>query len=304
MLVEYFTNNATNATISTDSYLFGVEEQNELDLRSIHYHTSSPAGDPLHAFYTSGPLAREFFYSISGIPYALINGKQPLNLTTTTNNQILIDRESLEDPLFDLNIVCEGSNTINVSIEAEALQSFSNLDLILHCAIVQKEIDIANAPSGVTRFNNVLREFLPDPGGSILSTSMNEGDKFTTSLNWSPPSSDQVGKSRVVVFVQNINTRQIYQSGYFDLSNITSSQPMESTLSINLYPNPTSDHLWVESPVDVDQIMISDLTGRLISVQTPSSQNFSISLVGLNSGVYIISLKTSKGDVVKKIIKQ
>jgi hypothetical protein len=104
--------------------------------------------------------------------------------------------------------------------------------------------------------------------------------------------------------VQNINTRQIYQSGYFDLSNLTSNRPIELANSVLLYPNPTSDIIWVESPVIIDQITLYGLTGRLLSMQNPNSEKFYIPLKNLKSGVYLVSLKTSKGEVIKKIVKQ
>jgi hypothetical protein len=283
--------------------MFGLEEQNQQDLRSIHYHTSSPIGDPLYNRYTAGPQAREFFYSLSGIPFALVDGTEPLNLTNTSANQSLIDKEALEDPLFNLAISCYNNNGISIEVEATAQQTFSNLDLVFHCAIVEKELEIS-APSGETSFYNVLKEFLPDPGGSVMPGFMDEGDIYSSSYTWTPSSSSVLSQTRVVTFVQNINTRQIYQSGYYDLSNITSNHPIELSSSILIYPNPSSDIIWIESPVIIDQIRVYDLTGRLLSIQKPNSEKFYIPLNDLNSGVYLVNLKTSKGEVVKKVIKQ
>jgi hypothetical protein len=175
--------------------------------------------------------------------------------------------------------------------------------LVFHCAIVEKELE-AVAPSGETTFYNVLKEFLPDPGGSTMPGLMDEGDIYSSTFTWTPSSSSVLSKTRVVTFVQNINTRQIYQSGYFDLSNLTSNRPIELAKSVLLYPNPTSDIIWVESPVIIDQITLYGLTGRLLSMQNPNSEKFYIPLKNLKSGVYLVSLKTSKGEVIKKIVKQ
>ncbi len=304
ILLEYFTNNTSTANMSSDSYMVGFENENLLDLNAIHYHTSSPVGDPLHSFYPTGPSAREFFYGVSSIPYALINGTLPFNFTNTEVNQSTFDKEILRDPLFQLSIDCQPDNGILIGVEAKALSDYSGKDLAMHCAIVQKEVDISNAPSGVTRFYNVLRDFVPNSGGVMMSSNMDAGDIYTQSYTWNPSSAILLYKTSVIAFIQDIATGEVYQSVHFKLSNITYDKPMENTLSIDIYPNPVSHTLWIDSPIEIEQVTIYDLSGRALNSFNANSRLLGIPMNNLKNGVYIIKLKTRQGEVVKKFVKQ
>jgi len=304
LLLEYFTNNTSTANTSSDTYMVGFENDNLLDLNAIHYHTSSPVGDPLHSFYPAGPSAREFFYGVSSIPYALINGTLPFNFASTAVNQSTFDKEILRDPLFNLSIDCQPDNGIQISVEAKALSDYSGKDLVMHCAIVQKEVDISNAPSGVTRFYNVLRDFVPNPGGVMMSSAMDADDSYVQSYSWSPSSAILLYKTNVVVFIQDIATGEVYQSASFNLSNITSDKPMENTLSINIYPNPVSYTLWIDSPIEIVHVTLYDLSGRALNTYITNGRLIELPVDNLKNGVYLIKLKTRQGEVVKKFVKQ
>ena len=304
VLVEYFTNNTINQTISTNNYMQVIEANNSQDLRAIHYHTSSPVGDPLFSAYPSGPLAREFYYSIGSVPFALVNGIMPLNFANTTGNQAIIERESLKDPIFNLSINCAGSSSISINISATALDGYSGDDFSLHCAIVEKQLDISNAPNGAVTFYNVLRALLPNPGGIAMPSSMNTGQNFTNEISWNPTNLHSLSNARVVVFIQNNNTREIYQSGHYDLSNLTSNSTITSSFTVNLYPNPASNFVWIESPEIIEEIALIDVAGRILSVFYPKTREFNLEVSNLNNGVYLLRLRSNTGKVVKRLVKQ
>ncbi len=69
-------------------------------------------------------------------------------------------------------------------------------------------------------------------------------------------------------------------------------------LSYNVYPNPASDFINIETEIIPETIRIMDLTGRSLSLTKPDSNNTQISLSGLPSGIYFIEISDKKG--VKK----
>ena len=74
----------------------------------------------------------------------------------------------------------------------------------------------------------------------------------------------------------------------------------------NIYPNPTSYNLIVESVSDLSgaSIIISDLSGRVVLSQVLNGANNSISLYRLPNGMYHYSLN-SKGELVRgRFIKE
>jgi hypothetical protein len=69
---------------------------------------------------------------------------------------------------------------------------------------------------------------------------------------------------------------------------------------INVYPNPTTGNLQIQTSMQIKNIEITDITGRLLyttSVKTIDCSNFA-------RGVYFIRATTEKGIAVKKFIKE
>ncbi|MCE3228633.1 MAG: C-terminal target protein [Bacteroidetes bacterium] len=73
--------------------------------------------------------------------------------------------------------------------------------------------------------------------------------------------------------------------------------------TVKIYPNPVKDQLNIENEgkLNVSEIKITDVTGKQIF----SSGNVSvINTSFLEGGVYFLFIKTDKGEIVKKIIKE
>lgn len=74
---------------------------------------------------------------------------------------------------------------------------------------------------------------------------------------------------------------------------------------VNVYPNPTKEAVNISSKDNIEGIEIYDSMGRLIQTQKNAStlKDFKIDIKGPN-GAYILKIKTAKGIILKKIIKQ
>ena len=74
--------------------------------------------------------------------------------------------------------------------------------------------------------------------------------------------------------------------------------------SFKVYPNPVNDKLYIETEVEVEELVVYDVYGRHQVTETPGLQGSSvIDLTNLNSGVYFVKLVTNEGEVVKRIVK-
>lgn len=100
----------------------------------------------------------------------------------------------------------------------------------------------------------------------------------------------------------------VFGSGGFDLDavgvihqlpvGIKENQSNDSFVQI--YPNPSSDMLFVSSKEKIKQLIILDVNGKLIK---ETSENY-VSLFDLENGFYILKITTSTGDFIsRKIIK-
>ena len=91
--------------------------------------------------------------------------------------------------------------------------------------------------------------------------------------------------------------------GIFDFVNSLSTGNFAnySKKDLLLYPNPVKSLLSIKSDFDLDKIIISDLTGKVISTKTNFNQ---INVENLSKGIYIIEVFSPEGKVTKKFIKE
>jgi hypothetical protein len=66
---------------------------------------------------------------------------------------------------------------------------------------------------------------------------------------------------------------------------------------IAVYPNPASDKITIEVKKNkYTNISISDMTGRILSTGSMGSDKETISLEGLDKGIYFITLTDTEGN--------
>ncbi|WP_178989901.1 T9SS type A sorting domain-containing protein [Winogradskyella schleiferi] len=72
-----------------------------------------------------------------------------------------------------------------------------------------------------------------------------------------------------------------------------------NTISFHIYPNPTSDRVLINSNANIESITVYSILGEHITTSTKKEMN----LNGYASGMYLFELKTDKGNIFKKVIK-
>lgn len=79
----------------------------------------------------------------------------------------------------------------------------------------------------------------------------------------------------------------------------------ENETTFNIYPNPVEDELFIATEVNVKEVAIYDVYGRLTKVYSLQSTDFvhSLNVSDLNSGIYFVNIKTDNGNVVKRFVK-
>lgn len=74
--------------------------------------------------------------------------------------------------------------------------------------------------------------------------------------------------------------------------------------SFNVYPNPVNDKLFIETEVEIEEVIVYTITGVIVGQQSiVNSQQSTIDVTNLNSGIYFVKVVTENGEVVKRIIK-
>ena len=73
---------------------------------------------------------------------------------------------------------------------------------------------------------------------------------------------------------------------------------------IELFPNPASEKLYINSSGKISQLRIFDLPGKELLLQNVNKLEFEIDTHFFSPGIYFIQLEMENGIVVKKIIKK
>ena len=84
---------------------------------------------------------------------------------------------------------------------------------------------------------------------------------------------------------------------------VTNTPSMESNDFIHIYPNPAQDYITIDSGQPIEMIRIFDLEGRLMKQYQPYSQKNNFDIQGLKSGLYVVSVQSSKKYMSFSLIK-
>jgi len=83
---------------------------------------------------------------------------------------------------------------------------------------------------------------------------------------------------------------------------ISSTRTAELT-ELNIYPNPSSDIINIElnSAYKIERVEIYSLLGSKIGMHISNSNNLKINTSDMTQAVYYLKIKTSLGELVRKI---
>jgi len=73
---------------------------------------------------------------------------------------------------------------------------------------------------------------------------------------------------------------------------------------VSIYPNPTNGEVNIKSASIIKSITVYDLQGRKIQTSQSQAQNAVVNISPLQTGIYIFSIETEAGKIMKKILKQ
>ena len=102
------------------------------------------------------------------------------------------------------------------------------------------------------------------------------------------------------------NVRPVYEScnGATASQSVTFCEGVEEMFAPNvtIYPNPVNDKLFIETEVEIEEVVVYDIYGRQ-QTTVNGQQSSVINVSNLSKGVYFVNVKTGVGNVVKKIVK-
>ncbi|MFO7369103.1 MAG: T9SS type A sorting domain-containing protein, partial [Bacteroidales bacterium] len=311
-LIEHFTNTSEMNCLHADSILDHFAGTNKLSVIDIQYHTGNPAGDPFYEDNPVIPATREFYYGLSGIPFGLLNGgsstmhrfdydfgSKPLD-----RNAVVV--ESLRESLFGINITSEFTNNNRLQAEVEffALKEIPATDISVRVAVIERTIAGINGQNGDTIYRNVVKTMLPDAAGTSYNKAWSQADYSKIYLNWPLQHVYNPLELRLVAFIQNESTSEVYQAALDTIGGTTGIESKYGEKSpagkiFLVYPNPANRSAFITFNRETTSEMTLELvnhSGRMVysTVIPAGTSKREIRVDEIPDGLYMIRLFTQQ----------
>lgn len=319
VLLEYFINEGvTNAgTLDLAAQNFpGTGNTDEIV--SIHHHTSFPTVDSINLQNSKDPSARAFHHGIREVPRGIVDGYTQDTLLGTWATNRYANRTLIISP-FNISVAQSTVTGTQLSVNATvtALQSFDR-PIVFHVVVVDSIV----ASNGVN-FYNVTRKMLPDAAGTYHNTAWQTSTTKDLSFTWDFGSLSPNG-FKVVVFIEDYETKEIYQAGSGTVKVTRNTKVQEeqqattvtkvssnnaATLPVKLYPNPATTQLNIdlESPVNkVIHWAVISMNGKVMEQGQWAADKTShiLDVQLLPQGMYLLRMHDGQKEVFRRFEKQ
>jgi hypothetical protein len=316
VLAESFTNSSDNQSALVNPGFNELMLFNASDIVDIQYHTGFPGADPFNQDNPADVAARSAYYGLSDVPWTIFDGNVYSGSTSgAIDNYMLVEEQSLMDPVFAIDLeTITGGGQITLNVNVTSNENLSGKNLTMHAIVIESEVNSVTGTNGETQFFSVVRKMLPNAGGTILNSNWTANQTQSYTLDWTYTNIIDPEKVNAVVFIQDEDTRMVYQVATDDTAASFNSLP-KVVLEFGqdpfmLYPNPSRGMVNVlfEQPIIQGSWMeVYDMTGALVaSEQLQNGTNSSeLNLEHLRQGIYIIRIMNQDGTLgSKRFIKQ
>ncbi len=301
VLIEQFTNSGCPPCASNTPVIASYVNNNLSQVLMLSYHTSFPYLDSMYFENALQSDQRVSYYSVSGVPTSRIDGNyfsgNPLSMLST-----LVNNRSSVAPRYSINFV--NSSLIGSVISADVVfvsEDASNQTESLKAHIVIAEKDVQKSSYLASPGNNseteypwVVRKMLPDANGyPLVNTSLNGNDSIH--VNFSTNNIKDLNKLRLIAFVQNNNTKEIFQAEISSPQFLTNINQMKSQYNelFSLYPSEESNSLNIKINTisSNSQFRIFDILGNRLYSENVTSEVFSVPTISYSNGIYLAQVE-------------
>jgi hypothetical protein len=192
-------------------------------------------------------------------------------------------------------MMLEGMNCSSNQLTSLILNGTSNLN-ILHCNYNHfTALDFSNYPN---------LEYVYMDYNMLQTLKLKNGIGEMMSLTGNPYLSyicvDEVNRPWVENYVHNYLG---YANCVVDTSCSLGTPDFQSSNELRLFPNPSSDFVFIDGDDSVKSFDIYNLVGQRVMTNSSPSQNIPIDISELSKGIYLITIRTQTESVTRRFIK-
>jgi hypothetical protein len=170
------------------------------------------------------------------------------------------------------------------------------------CVIIASNITAFKATRGFSPFGQFTRH-LSNSGESLVLLDAFGNIIDEVLYSDSPPWPDADGNGNYLK-LSDVNLDNSFASSWVASNDIiTSVEVPAADINISLYPNPVSDILHLISDMEIVNLSIYDLNGRIVLTLNSGCSLCEIDLRHLTRGTYIVKVVTAGGSLTEKIVK-
>lgn len=273
-----------------------------------HYTDNDPYGTP--ATMTRANYYMPFFDDGDnnfGTPTTIINGMNGLEGAAQTVQDMKDYYEYYYNEYIDIPTVYNIDASVStvtldpwlfdINVEVEETLDYYDDEMSLHVALT--ETGIPESWQGLDYVNFTLRDMLPDANGTILNfdAASVQSANFQLSLD----TTYVKDSCSVIIFLQNNATAHVMDVYKVSLSQYNTVEKQKMPV-VSVYPNPASNMVHVATKSKIESIEMHTITGQKALQLHPETNRAIFSVSALPAGIYTMHLKTTEGNIVKKLI--
>lgn len=273
----------------------GLDElvENNWPVAVIAYHN----GDD---YETEEGIERLSFYEVAGYPTVIFDGVESIAGGSSSESMyesylpVVQDRLSIPAAasieFYAMSII---ENTLSVTVFIESGSPISGDNIVLQAVLTESHIP--ESWQGQDELNFVERTMLQgSTGASIDLSDQTEWVIINLDLNpaWIKTNSE------LVVFVQNLDTKEIYNGNKVDLITVSIK---ENEKWIGIYPNPARDFITISNCGDAE-VNIYTVQGQKVLTKNISGQSAKLDVSKLKSGMHVLEIIIDGKRYTEKIL--
>jgi hypothetical protein len=228
-LVERFTNASCVPCAQLNNAWYNATTQSYVNsglISHIIYNVWWPgAGDPMYLLNQTDNTARTNYYGCNSVPWIEINANHISNTQGAFQSAVASGNAQFApfNILISQGIISNNLIEVVVKIIRDPTDLTTFGDVKLRVALTEKTVSYAYPPggNGETEFYSVCRKMLPNAGGSTFAIPA-PGDSTMITVQYVPTTeflqAVNMDSLRVVAFIQDDNTQEIYQSTMHDIN--------------------------------------------------------------------------------------
>ena len=207
-MIEHFSSSTCASCVPLNETMKALEAANAGRYTYTKYAMSWPSpGDP---YYISDAGVRKEYYNVNSVPYIVLDGM--------SNGYIALTQE---DPDASYNATAfidikgafnTNGDEISVMLDLMSYINFSNLRLFV---TVNEKVTHDNALyNGETDFHHIMMHMMTGTQGLNISMNAGERQRFEYSYDMAKTNMEEINDLEVAVWIQDINTKEVYNSQY------------------------------------------------------------------------------------------